>query len=108
MATLTFDTASYAITQAINCTQACPLPIKTITSPLVLCPSISSVSTDGTQALAESYAWKDGSTSPQRSFTASGTFYLTSKNACGSREDTLIVGSATAPTKPNLKDTLFC
>ncbi len=108
VASLTFDTASYSISQAVNCTQACPLPIKTITSPLVLCPSTSSVSTDATQVLAESYAWKDGSTSPQRSFTAAGTFYLTSKNACGSREDTLIVGSASAPTKPNLKDTLFC
>ena len=28
--------------------------------------------------------------------------------ACGSREDTVVVGTASAPTKPNMKDTLFC
>ena len=42
MASLTFDTASYSVTQTVNCTQACPLPIKTVTSPLVICPSMSS------------------------------------------------------------------
>lgn len=108
LASLTFDTLSYTLTQTVNCTQACPLPIKTVTSPLVICPSMSSVSTDGTQVLAESYSWNDGNTSPQRTFTAAGTFYLTSKNACGSREDTVIVGTASAPTKPSMKDTLFC
>lgn len=108
LAVVNFDTASYNINQVANCTQACPLPIKVVTSPLVMCPSTTSVSTDATQALAESYSWSDGGTTASRTFTAAGTFYIKSMNACGSRQDTVVVGKALAPVKPNLKDTLFC
>lgn len=108
LATVVFDTVSFYMTQTINCTEACPLPIKTIKSPLVICPSTSSVSTDATQALAESYSWDDGNTSPQRTFTTAGTFIVTSKNACGSRADSVVVGKTSPPVKPSLKDTLFC
>jgi hypothetical protein len=108
LAVVNFDTASFYINQAINCTQVCPMPIKVVSSPLVLCPSTTSVSTNATQALAESYAWTDGGTSPTRTFTAEGTFYINTINACGTRKDTVVVGKASAPVKPNLKDTLFC
>ena len=108
LATINFDTASFYINQTVNCTQVCPLPVKVVTSPLVMCPSTPSVSTNATQALAESYSWTDGGTSPSRTFTTDGTFYINSINACGSRQDTVVVGKASAPVKPNLKDTLFC
>ena len=108
LAVVNFDTASFYINQAINCTQVCPMPIKVVSSPLVLCPSTTSVSTNATQALAESYAWTDGGTSPTRTFTTEGTFYINTINACGTRQDTVVVGKASAPVKPNLKDTLFC
>ncbi len=108
LSTLVFDTVSFNVSQAVNCTQACPIPIKTIISPMVLCPGIPSVTVDASQLLAESYSWNDGNTSAKRTFTSEGTYYVNSTNACGTRKDTLIVGKTVPPSKSKLKDTLFC
>ncbi len=105
---LAFDTNSINFNTLANCVQACPLPIKVTTTPILLCPGQTSVNVDATQALAETYQWSDGSGSGSRTFTNSGTYYLTTSNACGSRMDTVEVIQATAPVKPKIKDTTFC
>ncbi len=105
---LNFDTNSLNFNTVVNCSQACPLPTKVTTTPLLMCPGQTSVNVNATQTLAETYQWSDGSGSGTRTFTNSGIYYLTTSNACGSRKDTVEIIKATAPIKPNIKDTTFC
>lgn len=109
LTTLSFDTVSFGITASANCRQACPLPEKVTTSPLLICPSSTFVSINASQTLGETYSWSDGNNNPTRNFSNDGTFYLTTSNPCGSRQDTVVVVKTGAPVKPNqLKDTTFC
>lgn len=109
LASIVFDTLSFGITVSVNCKQDCPLPVKVTTSPLLICPGNSFVSINATQPLGETYSWSDGNNNPNRNFSNNGTYYLTTSNPCGNRQDTVIVVKTGSPTTPNnLKDTTFC
>ena len=106
---LSFDTVSFGIAVSANCSQACPIPVKVTTSPLLICPSSTFVTINASQTLGESYSWSDGNNNPTRNFSNDATYYLTTTNPCGSRRDTVVVVKTGAPVKPNrLKDTTFC
>jgi hypothetical protein len=109
LTSVTFDTLSFGINVTINCKQDCPMPVKATTSPLLICPGNTFVNIAAGQPLGESYLWSDGNNNSARSFFNDGTYYLTTSNPCGSRQDTVVVVKTGAPVKPsNLKDTTFC
>jgi len=109
LTSVTFDTLSFGINVTVNCKQDCPMPVKATTSPLLICPGNTFVNIAAGQPLGENYLWSDGNNNASRSFFNDGTYYLTTSNPCGSREDTVVVVKTGAPVKPsNLKDTTFC
>jgi hypothetical protein len=109
LGSITFDTASFGINTTVACKQDCPKPVKATTSPLLICPGNTFINIAAGQPLGESYLWSDGNNNSARSFFNEGTYYLTTSNPCGSREDTVVVVKTGAPVKPtNLKDTTFC
>ncbi len=109
LGTLNFDTLTFGNSVTVNCKQDCPMPVKATTSPLLICPGNTFINIAAGQPLGESYLWSDGNNNSARSFFNEGTYYLTTSNPCGSREDTVVVVKTGAPVKPsNLKDTTFC
>jgi len=105
---ITFDTVSFATNRTINCQSACPLPVKTLKPDYLLCTGSPSVTINATQPLGVSYQWSDGSTAASKVFTTAQTVYVNTTNPCGTIKDTVNIVAASAPSKPNLKDTLFC
>ena len=109
LVSISVDTVSVGFSRTVLCQSPCPLPIKTIKTDYLLCPSVPSVTVDATQVLGQTYLWSDGSTSASKVFTTSSTnVIVTTSNACGNRKDTINVISGSAPIRPNIKDTTFC
>jgi hypothetical protein len=93
----------------IECRQPCKKPTQLLIDTTLLCTSKTSVNVDATQTLTTcTYLWDDGDVNPKKSFTSSGTYFLTTTNACSSIIDTLTVIAGDIPTSPSFKDTTFC
>ncbi len=54
------------------------------------------------------YAWSDGSTSPIKSFTYEGKWWLLTSNRCGNRMDSIQISKDTTPVKVLNDDEYFC
>lgn len=54
------------------------------------------------------YAWGDGSTSPIKSFTNEGKWWLLTSNRCGNRMDSVQIFKDTTPVKVLNSDEYFC
>ncbi len=105
---ITFDTVSFATNRTINCQSPCPIPVKTLKPDYLLCTGSPSVTINATQTLGVNYQWDDGSTNASKVFTTAQTAYVNTSNPCGVIKDTVNIVAASSPSKPNLKDTLFC
>lgn len=93
----------------IECRQPCKKPTPLLIDTTLLCAANTSVNVDATQTLtACTYLWDDGDVNAKKSFTSSGTYFLTTTNACSSIKDTLTVVAGDIPTTPSFKDTTFC
>ncbi len=108
-ASITMDTVSVRMSRTSTCQSVCPVPIKVLKTDYLLCSGVPSVTIDATQVLGQSYSWSDGACSASRVFTTpAASLVVTTSSVCGFRKDTINVVAGTTPTKPKIKDTIFC
>ncbi len=98
----------HSINLNIECRQACIKPKNLLADTALLCSSGSlNVNPLQTQTTC-TYLWDDNDANCAKTFTNTGTYYLTTTNSCASIKDTLVVITGDVPKSPSFKDTTYC
>jgi gliding motility-associated-like protein len=73
----------------------------------ILCDA-QTLAIDAQQATALSYLWNDGTTSPQRTLSTEGMYWIKTTEAVCKRTDTILIARSFSPTVTLGKDTTLC
>ncbi len=93
----------------VECRQACIMPKNLLADTALLCGGSGSFNVNPAQtATVCTYLWNDNDANSAKTISATGTYYLTTTNTCGSIIDTLVVIAGNVPTSPSFKDTTYC
>ncbi len=82
-------------------------PVKSPIKDTVFCSRPILYTTNASQPNC-SYLWDDGSTSPIKTFTKEGKWWVTTFNRCGNRADSIQIYKDTTPVKVLNDDEYFC